>query len=127
MNVSNANALLLFHHDLLLSQTYLLGDSNVLSRVVLAGLLRVVRYRPLPLGELLGGGLRVLLCGRHFVSLWSLVLVGGVGDAIVFSWFPVCAKLSNRTRDRAEHCSGPADVIPALGIFGAWSSTCHGQ
>jgi hypothetical protein len=45
----------------------------------------VVRYRPLPLGELLGGGLRVLLFGRHFVSLWSLVLVGGVGDGIVFS------------------------------------------
>ena len=66
-------------------RTYLLGDGDVLSRVVLAGLLRVVRYRPLPLGELLGGGLRVLLFGRHFVSLWSLVLVGGVGDGIVFS------------------------------------------
>jgi hypothetical protein len=26
----------------------------------------VVRYRPLALGELLGGGLRVLVVGRHF-------------------------------------------------------------
>jgi hypothetical protein len=59
----NAIPILLF----ITSRTYLLSDGSVVSRVVLAGLLRVVRYRPLPLGELLGGGLRVLLFGRHFV------------------------------------------------------------
>lgn len=50
-------------------RTYLLGDGDVLSRVVLAGLLRVVRYRPLALGELLGRGFGV----RHFELLVSLV------------------------------------------------------
>ena len=52
--------------------TYLLGDGDVLSRVVLAGLLRVVRYRPLALGELLGRGFGV----RHFELLVSLVSPG---------------------------------------------------
>lgn len=53
-------------------RTYLLGDGDVLSRVVLAGLLRVVRYRPLALGELLGLGVGV----RHFELLVSLVALG---------------------------------------------------
>ena len=53
-------------------RTYLLGDGDVLSRVVLAGLLRVVRYRPLALGELLGRGFGV----RHFELLVSLVSPG---------------------------------------------------
>ena len=55
-------------------RTYLLGDGDVLSRVVLAGLLRVVRYRPLALGELLGRGFGV----RHFEMLVSLVSPGEV-------------------------------------------------
>jgi hypothetical protein len=76
LNAPNALPILLFKT----SKTYLLSDGSILSRVVLAGPLRVVRYRPLPLGELLGVGLRVLLVGRHFVLLWSLVLVGGDGD-----------------------------------------------
>ncbi|KAH9882113.1 hypothetical protein J1614_001285 [Plenodomus biglobosus] len=54
-------------------KTYLLGNSDVVRRIVLARLLRVVRYRPLPLGELLGGGVRVLFVGRHFDVLLSLV------------------------------------------------------
>lgn len=33
----------------------------------------MVRYRPLPLGELLGGGFGVLFVGRHFDTLLSLV------------------------------------------------------
>lgn len=57
---------------LLRLRTYLLGDGDVLSRVVLAGLLRVVRYRPLALGELLGRGFGV----RHFELLVSLVSPG---------------------------------------------------
>lgn len=60
--------------------TYLFGDSDILGRVVLASPLRVVRYRPLALGELLVGGLRVLLFGRHFVSLLSLVALGSWGS-----------------------------------------------
>lgn len=46
------------------SRTYLLGHSGVVSRVVFAGLLGVVRYRPLALGKLLRGGLvrHVELC-----------------------------------------------------------------
>lgn len=48
----------------ILSETYLLGHSSVVSRVVFAGLLGVVRYRPLALGKLLRGGLvrHVELC-----------------------------------------------------------------
>ena len=48
----------------ILSKTYLLGHSDVLSRVVFAGLLGVVRYRPLALGKLLRSGLvrHVELC-----------------------------------------------------------------
>jgi hypothetical protein len=46
-------------------RTYLLGDGDVLSRVVLAGLLRVVRYRPL-----------ALVGVRHFELLVSLVALG---------------------------------------------------
>lgn len=105
VNAPSTPAVLLFRANHRLSRTYLLGDSNVLSRVVLAGLLRVVRYRPLPLGELLGGGLRVLLFGRHFVSLWSLVLVGGVGDGIDFREFECVPSCPIDTRDRAESCS----------------------
>jgi hypothetical protein len=45
--------------------THLLEDGDVRSRVVLARLLRVVRYRPLALGELLGRGFGV----RHVVSI----------------------------------------------------------
>jgi hypothetical protein len=95
-----------------LSQTYLLGDGDVLSRVVLAGLLAVVRYRPLPLGELLGGGLRVLLCGRHFVSLWSLVLVGGVGDGRIFVKSSVCQAV------QSIRVTGPS-IIPGRSEFPA--------
>jgi hypothetical protein len=42
-------------------QTYLFGDRNIHSRVVLASLLGVVWYRPLALSELL----RCWFCVRH--------------------------------------------------------------
>jgi hypothetical protein len=55
--------------------TYLLGLGDVLSRVVLAGLLRVVRHRPLALGVLLCRGcVRHFECGDVVVVVNALVL-----------------------------------------------------
>ena len=65
--------------------TYLLGHGNVLSRVVLARLLGVVRYRPLALGKLLGRRFvrHAELCCRRVEALEVLIRNVGYGNSSV--------------------------------------------